>query len=33
MVKPAGLPPGAYKLEVLVDGQVVNSKDFTITAP
>lgn len=33
MVKPAGLPPGAYKLEVLVDGQVVSTKDFTIMAP
>jgi hypothetical protein len=33
MVKPAGLAPGAYKLEILVDGQVVISKDFTVTAP
>jgi hypothetical protein len=33
MVKPAGLAPGSYKLEVLVDGQVVSTKDFNVTAP
>ena len=33
LVKPAGLPPGSYKVEILVNGQVVSSKDFTITAP
>ena len=33
MAKPAGLAPGTYKLEILVDGQVVSSKDFTVTAP
>jgi len=33
MVKPAGIPPGAYKVEILVDGQVVSSKEFTVTAP
>ena len=33
MVKPAGLAPGGYKLEILVDGQVVSSKEFTVTAP
>jgi len=33
MVKPAGIPPGTYKVEILVDGQVVSSKEFTVTAP
>jgi len=33
MVKPAGLAPGGYKLEILVDGQVVSSKEFTVRAP
>ena len=27
---PDGLPPGTYKLEILVDGQVVSTRDFTI---
>src|SRR5262249_9759253 len=29
---PDGLPPGNYKLEILVDGQVVSTKDFTIAS-
>ncbi len=33
MVKPAGIPPGSYKVEILADGQVVSSKEFTVTAP
>lgn len=33
MVKPAGLPPGNYRVDVLVDGQVVSTKDFTIASP
>jgi|SRR5882672_1251390 len=33
MVKPAGLPPGTYTLEVLDNGQVVGTKEVTIVAP
>ena len=33
MVKPAGLAPGSYKVEILVDGQVVSTKEFTVVAP
>ena len=33
MVKPAGLPPGTYTLEVLQDGEVVGTKEVTIVAP
>jgi len=33
MAKPAGIPPGTYKVEILADGQVVSSKEFTVTAP
>jgi len=33
MVKPGGLPPGAYTLEVLDNGQVVGTKEVTIVAP
>ena len=32
LVEPTGIPQGSYKVEILVDGQVVGSKDFTITA-
>ena len=28
---PEGLPPGTYKLDLLVDGQVVSTKDFTVS--
>jgi len=30
---PAGLAPGTYKMEIVVDGQVVNTKEFTVAAP
>ncbi len=33
VVKPAGLAPGTYTLEVLADGEVVATKEFTVTAP
>ena len=33
MVKPAGIPPGTYKLNILVDGRTVSSKGFTVQAP
>ncbi len=33
MAKPAGLPPGEYRVDVLVDGQVVSTKNFMIAAP
>lgn len=33
MAKPAGIPPGAYKLELLVGGAVVRTKSFTVSAP
>jgi len=33
MVKPAGLAPGIYTLEVLDEGQVVGTKEVTIEAP
>jgi hypothetical protein len=33
MVKPSGLPPGTYTLEVLDNGQVVGTKEVTIVAP
>ena len=33
MAKPAGLAPGTYKLDILSDGEVVSSKDFTVSAP
>ncbi|HMI30774.1 MAG TPA: hypothetical protein VK527_03475 [Candidatus Limnocylindrales bacterium] len=33
MVKPAGLALGGYKVEILVDGQVVSTKEFTVVAP
>jgi hypothetical protein len=29
---PAGLAPGTYKMEIVVDGQVVNTKEFTVAA-
>lgn len=32
LVKPAGLAPGAYKVEILSDGVVVGTKDFTVAA-
>jgi hypothetical protein len=32
VVKPEGLAPGTYKLEILVDGQVVSTKDFAVAA-
>jgi len=31
MARPAGIPPGTYKVEILVDGQVISSKEFTVT--
>jgi len=30
---PARLVPGTYKMEIVVDGQVVNTKEFTVAAP
>ena len=30
---PANLAPGSYKMEIVVDGQVVNTKEFTVAAP
>ena len=33
MAKPAGIPPGDYRVEVLADSQVVMSKEFKVTAP
>ncbi len=33
MAKRAGIPPGTYKLDLLVDGQAVSGKDFTVSAP
>jgi len=33
MAKPAGIPPGAYKLEIVVEGAVVRTKSFTVSAP
>jgi hypothetical protein len=30
---PAGLAPGTYKMEIVVDGQVVSTKEFTVAAP
>ncbi|TMQ59344.1 MAG: hypothetical protein E6K75_04165 [Candidatus Eisenbacteria bacterium] len=33
LVKPAGLPPGAYTLEVLADGRVAGTKEVTVVAP
>jgi hypothetical protein len=33
MVKPAGLPPGTYRVDILANGQVLNTKEFTVTAP
>jgi len=31
VVKPEGLAPGTYKLEIVVDGQVVSTKEFTVS--
>jgi hypothetical protein len=33
LVKPAGLPPGNYKLEIVSDGVVVSTREFMIEAP
>ena len=33
LVKPAGLTPGTYTLEVLADGRVVGTKEVTVVAP
>ncbi len=32
IISPGGLAPGRYKLEILVDGEVASTKEFTITS-
>ena len=32
IMKPEGLPPGDYKVEILVDGSTVQTKDFKVSA-
>jgi hypothetical protein len=32
IVKPEGLAPGTYRVDILVDGQVASTKEFTIIA-
>jgi hypothetical protein len=30
---PSGLAPGTYKLDIVQDGQIVSTKEFTVSAP